>query len=50
MFCNNGMEQINLNKTVKYDGLITRLPGKIQLQENIPVTTYRLVQTIRNKI
>ena len=49
-FCNNGMEQINLNRIVKYDSFIIRLPGTIQLQKGILVATYRLTPTIRNKV
>ena len=46
MFCDKGIEQINLNTILKFEDSITRLPGKIQLQENIPVATYRLTPTI----
>ena len=47
MFCNKGMKQINLNSSLESKDSITCFWGKIQLQENIPVTTYR--PTIRNK-
>ena len=50
MLCNKEMEQINLNRIVKSEGSITHLTGKIQLQENIPVASYRHTTTIRNKI
>ena len=49
MFCNIKMEQINLNRIWKLDGSIAHLPEKIQLQENIPVATFRLKPIIRNK-
>ena len=44
IFCNKGMEQINLNRILKCNGSITRLPGIIQLQENIPVVYIGLHQ------
>ena len=50
VFCNKGMEQINLNRILKFKGSVACLAGKIQLQENIFVATYRLTPTVRNKI
>ena len=44
------MQQINLNNILKFEGSIKRLSAKTELQENIPVTTYRLTRTIRNEI
>ena len=44
------MEQINLNRIVKYDNSIIHLPETIQLQKGIPVATYKLTPTIRNKV
>ena len=41
MICYKVMEIVNLNRTLKSDGSITHLPGKVQLQENIPVSAYR---------
>ena len=49
MICYKEMEQINLNRILKSDGSITRLPRKVQLQENIPVSTYSLTPAIRYK-
>ena len=49
MFCNERREQINVNRILKSEGLLARLPGKIQLQENIPVSVYRLTSIIRNR-
>ena len=48
MFCNKGMEEKNLNRSLKSKGSITLLPEKIEAQENIPVATYRLTLTVRN--
>ena len=50
MCCNKGIEQINFNRTLKSESFNTHLPGKIQLQENILVATYRLTTAITNKI
>lgn len=50
VFCNKGMEQISLNKILKFKGSVACLAVKIQLQENISVATYRLTPTVRNKI
>ena len=41
------MKQMNLNSSLESKDSITCFWGKIQLRENIPVTTYR--PTIRNK-
>ena len=48
--CNKEREQINCNRILRSDGSNTHLLGKIQLQENIPVATYKLTPTIRTKI
>ena len=50
MFCNRGMEKINVNRILKFKSSIARLPGKIKMQENIHVATSRLIPTIENKI
>ena len=50
MFCSTGMEQINLNRILKSEGSLALLQEKIQLQENVPVVTYRLTSTIRHEI
>ena len=50
VFCNKGMEKINLNKIFKFKGSVACLAGKIQIQENISVATYRVTPTVRNKI
>ena len=39
IFCNKETEQINLNRILKFKESITRLPGKIKFQENIPVAS-----------
>ena len=44
------MKQTNLNRILKSEVSVARLPRKIQLQENIAVATYNLTPTIRNKI
>ena len=49
MFCNERREQINVYRILKSEGLLARLPGKIQLQENIPVNVYRVTPIIRNR-
>ena len=44
VFYSKRMEQMNLNKILKVKGSVARLAGKIQLQQNILVATYRLHQ------
>ena len=53
----NVLDIIDLNHVDKFRPenthkifLLARLPGKIQLQENISVAIYRLTPTIKNKI
>ena len=47
MFCNNRMRQINLNRILKFKTSIARLPGEMQLRENIPLATFKLTPTIK---
>ena len=44
------MKQINLNRILKSEGSLALLQGKIQLQENVPVTKYRLASKIRHEV
>ena len=47
MFCNKEMEQINLNIILNFEGSVTHFPGKIKLQENIPVATHMVTSVTR---
>ena len=44
------MEKINVSKTFQMKDIIDSLPFNLQDHENIPVTTYKLTATIRNKV
>ena len=50
MFCSKRLKQINLNRILKSEGSLALLQGKIQLQENFPVTKYRLAAKIRHEV
>lgn len=50
MFCSKRLKQINLNRILKSEGSLALLQGKIQLQENVPVTKYRLAAKIRHEV
>ena len=50
IFCNEGIEQLNLKIILKSKISNTRLPGTKQLSNNIPVVTSRLTPVITNKI
>ena len=49
-FVNIVMEKINVSKTFQMKDIIDCLPFNLQDHENIPVTTYKLTATIRNKV
>ena len=49
-FDNKGVETIKLPKILNDPEVVSKLPGDMQDKENIPVVTYRLGGTIRNKI
>ena len=49
-FLNKGLEFIRLSSIIKLPANISHLPEQLQCQENIPVVTYKLGATIRNKI
>ena len=50
VFCNKGMDQLNLNRIFKSNVSIAHLSRKIQVQVNVPLPTCRLTPTIRNNI
>lgn len=47
VFCNKEMEQINFNIILNFEGSVTHFPGKIKLQENIPVATHMVTSVTR---
>ena len=47
VFCNKEMEQINFNIILNFEGSVTHFPGKINLQENIPVATHMVTSVTR---
>ena len=49
-FDNKGMEHIRLSKIINDKNIVKLLPEKIQEQSHIPVVTFKLCNTIRNKI
>ena len=49
-FDNKGMEQIHLSKVINDKNIINLLPEKIQEESHIPVVTFKLCNTVRNKI
>ena len=49
-FVNKGMEDINVSKIFQMNDVIDSLPFNLQEHENILVTTYKLIATIRNKV
>ena len=50
VFCNKGMDQLNLNRIFKSNVSIAHLSRKIQVRVNVPLLTCRLTPTIRNNI
>ena len=49
-FDNKALEAINLSKIFRHQDVISVLPEDLQGDDNIPVVTYKLGGTIRNKI
>ena len=49
-FDNKGMEQIHLSKVINDKNIINLLSEKIQEESHIPVVTFKLCNTVRNKI
>ena len=49
-FVNKGVEDIHIGSIFRLPDVISMLPNSLQTDENIPVPTMRLTNTIRNKI
>ena len=49
-FDNKALEAINLSKIFHFPDVISSLPSDLQSEDHIPVVTYKLGGTIRNKI
>ena len=49
-FDNKALEAINLSKILHFPDVISALPSDLQSEDHIPVVTYKLGGTIRNKI
>ncbi|WP_456235821.1 hypothetical protein [Soonwooa purpurea] len=47
---NKGLDDINLAKIFRNREIVQMLPNKLLMEDNIPLVTYRLGPTIRNKI
>ena len=47
---NKALEAINLSKILHFPDVISALPSDLQSEDHIPVVTYKLGGTIRNKI
>ena len=49
-FCNKAVECIRLSSIFNLPEVIQLLPSELQTKENIPVVTFKLGNTVRNKI